>query len=264
MKEEVLEDNNKKVELNNFDIEFENVSFAYEKENVLNNVSFKAEEKSMTALVGSSGCGKSTIANLIARFWDVEKGTVKIGGVDIREIEMESFLKNISMVFQKVYLFNDTILNNIKFAKPDATLEEVIEVFKKARCHDFIMDLEKGYDTVIGEGGSTLSGGEKQRISIARAMLKDAPIILLDEATASLDPDNERYIQEAINELVKNKTLIIIAHRLSTIKNADNILVIDKGKVIEEGKHNELISKKGKYYKLWKRRIQSSSWKVCG
>ncbi len=262
MEEKVLEDYNKKVELNNFDVEFENVSFAYEKENVLNNISFKAEEKSMTALVGSSGCGKTTIANLIARFWDVEKGTIKIRGVDIKEMEMECLLKNISMVFQKVYLFNDTILNNIKFAKPEATMEEVIEICKKARCHDFIMDLEKGYDTVIGEGGSTLSGGEKQRISIARAMLKNAPIILLDEATASVDPDNERYIQEAINELVKNKTLIIIAHRLSTIKNADKILVIDKGKIIEEGKHDELIGKKGKYYKLWQRRIQSTSWKV--
>lgn len=262
MEEEVLQENNKKVQFKNFDIEFQNVSFAYEKEEVLKDISFKAEEKSMTALVGSSGCGKTTVVNLIARFWDIDNGAIKIGGVDIKEIGMENLLKNISMVFQRVYLFNDTILNNIKFAKPEATMEEVIEVCKKARCHDFIMELENGYNTVVGEAGSTLSGGEKQRISIARAMLKNAPIILLDEATASVDPDNERYIQEAINELVKNKTLIVIAHRLSTIKNAGKILVIDKGQVIEEGKHSELINKKGNYYEFWQRRMESRSWKI--
>lgn len=262
MEEEVLEENNKKVKLNNFDIEFEDVHFAYEKEEVLKGISFKAKEKSMTALVGSSGCGKTTIANLIARFWDIQKGSIKIGGVDIKEMNMESLLKNISMVFQRVYLFNDTILNNIKFAKPEATMEEVIEVCKKARCHDFIMELENGYDTLVGEAGSTLSGGEKQRISIARAMLKDAPIILLDEATASVDPDNESYIQEAINELVKNKTLIMIAHRLFTIKNADQILVVDKGEIIEKGKHDELIENKSNYYEFWKKRVESRSWKI--
>lgn len=262
MQEKTLEENNKDVNLDNFDIQFENVSFAYEKEDVLKDISFIAEEKSMTALVGSSGCGKTTIANLIARFWDIEKGTIKIGGIDIREMGTEKLLKNISMVFQRVYLFNDTIANNIKFAKPEATMEEVIESCKKARCHDFIIKLEKGYDTILGEAGSTLSGGEKQRISIARAILKDAPIILLDEATASVDPDNEIYIQEAINELVKNKTLIVIAHKLSTIKNAQKIIVIDEGRVIEEGNHDSLIEKKDKYYKFWEKRMKSRSWKI--
>lgn len=263
MKEKTLKEIDKEIEINNFDIEFDNVYFAYEKEEVLKDISFKAEEKSMTALVGSSGCGKTTIANLIARFWDIERGSIKVGGVDIRQMSIESLLKNISMVFQRVYLFNDTILNNIKFAKPEATMEEVIEACKKARCHDFIMELDNGYDTVIGEAGSTLSGGEKQRISIARAILKDAPIILLDEATASVDPDNERYIQQAINELVKNKTLIVIAHKLSTIKSADKILVIDEGQVIEEGSHDDLIGKKNKYYEFWQKRVNSRSWKIA-
>lgn len=263
MEEKTLEEIDKKVELNRFDIEFKDVSFAYEKEEILKNISFTAEEKSMTALVGSSGCGKTTIANLIARFWDIERGSIKIGGVDIKEMSIESLLENISMVFQRVYLFNDSILNNIKFAKPEATMEEVVKACKKARCHDFIMELENGYDTVIGEAGSTLSGGEKQRISIARAILKDAPIILLDEATASVDPDNERYIQEAINELVKNKTLIVIAHKLSTIKNAGKILVIDEGKVVEEGSHDDLIEKKGKYCEFWEKRINTRSWKIA-
>ncbi|MGO1712329.1 MAG: ABC transporter ATP-binding protein, partial [Senegalia sp. (in: firmicutes)] len=221
MREETIKDSNKKVNLDSFDIEFQDVHFSYEKEEVLKGVNFKAEENTMTALVGDSGCGKTTIANLIARLWDIDSGTIKVGGIDIRDMSIESLLENISMVFQRVYLFNDTVEKNIKFANPQASHEEVVEVCKKARCHNFIIGLPEGYDTVIGEAGSTLSGGEKQRISIARAMLKDADIILLDEATASIDPDNERYIQEAINELVKNKTLIVIAHKLSTIKNAD-------------------------------------------
>ena len=200
----LLDENGKDIALEHFGIEFDNVSFAYEDKEILHNVSFKVPEHSMTALVGKSGSGKTTVANLIARFWDIDSGQIKVGDVDIKDLTSDSLLKNMSMVFQKVYLFNDTILNNIKFGKSDATKEEIIEACKKARCHDFIMELENGYDTVIGEGGSSLSGGEKQRISIARAILKDAPIIILDEATASVDPDNEKHIQKAIDELIKN------------------------------------------------------------
>ncbi|QOR34646.1 ABC transporter ATP-binding protein [Clostridium sp. 'deep sea'] len=258
----IIDENGKDIKLNNFNIEFKDVSFAYEDKNVLKNINFEIPEHSMTALVGASGCGKTTIANLVARFWDVQKGEVLVGGINVKEMTCDSLLKNISMVFQEVYLFNDTILNNIKIGKPDATEKEVIEAAKKARCHDFITELKNGYDTMIGEGGSTLSGGEKQRISIARAILKDAPIILLDEATASVDPDNEKYIQMAINELVKDKTLVVIAHRLSTVKNADQILVIDKGEIIQRGNHNELIEQKGQYNDFWKRRMNARSWKI--
>lgn len=260
--EKVIDEDGKDIALNHFDIEFDNVSFAYEHDNVLSDVSFLAKENTMTALVGKSGCGKTTIANLVARFWDVQKGSVKVGGIDVREMTCDSLLKNISMVFQNVYLFNDTIINNIRFGKPEATLEEVIAVAKKARCHEFISKLEYCYDTMVGEGGCTLSGGEKQRISIARAMLKDAPIVLLDEATASVDPDNEAHIQEAIGELVKNKTLIVIAHKLSTIRCADQILVIDKGEIIESGTHETLISKSGRYSDFWQRRMNAKSWKI--
>ncbi len=259
---DLIDENGKDIDLDNFDIEFENVSFAYEQSKVLHDVSFKVKEQSMLALVGKSGCGKTTIANLVARFWDVQEGEVKIGGINVKRMTCSSLLKNISMVFQNVYLFNDTILNNIKFGKPEATIEEVIEVCKKARCHDFIVNLENGYDTVVGEGGSSLSGGEKQRISIARAILKDAPIILLDEATASVDPDNEKYIQMAINELVKDKTLVVIAHRLSTIKSADQILVVDDGRIVQSGTHNELIKEKGQYSDFWERRMSARSWKI--
>lgn len=258
----IIDENGKDIKLNKFDIEFKNVSFSYEEKEIIKDISFKIPEHGMTALVGASGCGKTTIANLIARFWDVQKGEVLVGGVNVKEMTCDSLLKNISMVFQKVYLFNDTIYNNIKFGKADATKEEIIEACKKARCHDFIMELENGYDTMVGEGGSTLSGGEKQRISIARAILKDAPIILLDEATASVDPDNEKHIQMAINELVKDKTLVVIAHRLSTIKNADQILVIDEGKLIQSGNHEELMKEKGKYNDFWQRRMSARSWKI--
>ncbi|HEY0196607.1 MAG TPA: ABC transporter ATP-binding protein, partial [Methanobacterium sp.] len=259
---EIIDKDGKDITLDHFDIEFKDVTFAYGQEDVLHNVSFKVPEHSMTALVGKSGCGKTTIANLIARFWDVQKGEIKVGGVNVKEMTCDSLLKNISMVFQNVYLFNDTIWNNITFGKPDATMEEVIETCKKARCHDFIMELENGYDTIVGEGGSSLSGGEKQRISIARAILKDAPIVILDEATASVDPDNEKHIQLAINELVKDKTLVMIAHRLSTIQNADEILVIDEGKIAERGTHNDLIEEKGLYDDLWQRRVKARSWKI--
>lgn len=259
---EIIDEDGEDIKLDRFDIEFKNVSFAYEDRDVLKDINFKIPEHSMTALAGASGGGKTTIANLIARFWDVQKGEVLVGGVNVKEMTCDSLLENISMVFQNVYLFNDTILNNIKFGKADASYDEIVKAAKKARCHDFIMELENGYDTLVGEGGSTLSGGEKQRISIARAILKDAPIILLDEATASVDPDNEKYIQMAINELVKDKTLVVIAHRLSTIQSADQILVIDDGRLIQKGTHDELINEEGQYNDFWQRRIKAKGWKI--
>ncbi|WP_242969736.1 MobQ family relaxase, partial [Anaeromassilibacillus sp. An250] len=220
-----------------YDIEFRDVSFGYDSRIVLHDLNFKIPQNSTTAIVGPSGSGKSTLCNLIARFYDVNSGTITIGGTDIRRFTCDSLLKNISMVFQNVYLFRDTIKNNIKFGSPDATDEQIVAAAKAARCHDFIMALPDGYDTVIGEGGSSLSGGEKQRISIARAMLKDAPIVILDEATASIDPENEHLIQEAISALTHGKTIITIAHRLATIENADQILVIDGGTVAQRGTH---------------------------
>ncbi|MDR1219872.1 MAG: ABC transporter ATP-binding protein/permease, partial [Treponema sp.] len=259
----IIDADGKDIPLDSFDIAFEDVSFSYEDKETLKNITFTAKERSMTALVGASGSGKTTIANLIVRFWDAQKGKVKIGGVDVREMTCDSLLRYVSMVFQRVYLFHDTIENNIRFGSPDATREEIIAASKKARCHDFIEALPDGYDTVVGEGSSTLSGGEKQRISIARAILKDAPIVLLDEATASVDPDNEKYIQEAINELVRDKTLIIIAHRLSTIQRADQILVIDDGRVVERGTHDALLAKGGQYSNLWQRRQKAKSWRIA-
>lgn len=248
--------------LDSFDIEFKNVSFSYDHELVLDNISFHADEKSMTALVGKSGCGKTTITNLIARFWDIDEGEILLGGVNIKEMPFNYLMQNISVVFQDVYLFNDTIFNNIAFGKQNATREEVIEACKKARCYDFINSLENGLDTMIIEGGSSLSGGEKQRISIARAILKDAPVILLDEATASVDPDNEKYIQEAINELIANKTLIVIAHKLSTIKKAKNIIVLANKKIVNSGTHQELINQRGLYQELWNKHCKSESWRI--
>ncbi|WP_061336770.1 ABC transporter ATP-binding protein [Clostridium botulinum] len=242
-----IDKNSKDIKLSKYDIKFKNVTFGYEKRDVLRNVSFTIPENTTTAIVGPSGSGKSTICNLIARFYDVDKGSISIGGINIKDITCDSLLKNISMVFQKVYLFHDTVYNNIRFGKPEASFEDVIKVAKKACCHDFIMNLPNGYETVIGDGGSTLSGGEKQRISIARAMLKNAPIVILDEATASVDPENEHAIQKAISALVHGKTIIIIAHRLATIENADQILVVDGGCVVQRGTHKELINQKGVY-----------------
>lgn len=258
----ILDADGKEIKPERFDIAFEDVTFSYGERETLKNVSFTVPEKSMTALVGASGSGKTTIANLILRFWDVQKGAVKIGGHDVREMTCDSLLENVSMVFQRVYLFQDTIEANIRFGRPGASRDEVIAAAKKARCHDFISSLPNGYETLVGEGGSTFSGGEKQRISIARAILKDAPIIVLDEATASVDPDNERHIQEAINELVRDKTLVIIAHRLSTIKSANQILVIDDGRIVQRGRHEELISQDGVYQNLWQRRQRAKSWKI--
>ena len=259
-----IDENGRDLPLDSFDIAFEHVSFAYENGNpILKDVSFSIPQGSMTAIVGPSGGGKTTITRLIARFWDVQEGSITVGGHDVKEFTCDSLLKNMSMVFQNVYLFHDTIENNIKFGCPDATHEQVVEAAKKACCHDFISALPQGYDTVIGEGGSTLSGGEKQRISIARAMLKDAPIILLDEATASVDPENEVHLQQAISALVKNKTLIVIAHRLSTIRDADQILVVDNGKIVEKGVHAELIQQKGIYQKFWNIRQKARNWKLA-
>lgn len=259
-----IDENGRDIPLDSFDIAFEHVSFAYENGNpILKDVSFSIPQGSMTAIVGPSGGGKTTITRLIARFWDVQEGSITVGGHDVKEFTCDSLLKNMSMVFQNVYLFHDTIENNIKFGCPDATHEQVVEAAKKACCHDFISALPQGYDTVIGEGGSTLSGGEKQRISIARAMLKDAPIILLDEATASVDPENEVHLQQAISALVKNKTLIVIAHRLSTIRDADQILVVDNGKIVEKGVHAELIQQKGIYQNFWNIRQRARDWKLA-
>ena len=236
----------------NYDIKFENVNFSYEKNKpVLKNISFEAKQGTSTALVGSSGSGKTTVTNLIARFWDCQSGIISIDGTDITKIYPEELLTNISMIFQDVYLVNDTIENNIKLGKPDATHEEVVKAAKDASCHEFITELENSYDTVVGEGGSILSGGEKQRISIARALLKDTPIILLDEATASLDADNEHEIRKSLDKLIKNKTVITIAHKLNTIKNYDQIIVMSDGIIEEKGTHEELMKNRKRYYEMY-------------
>lgn len=252
------------VKLEHYDIEFKNVDFGYDSRRVLKNVSFTIPEKTSTAIVGPSGSGKTTICSLIARFYDPQSGSISMGGHDLREFTCDSLLSNISMVFQNVYLFNDTIRANILFGKPDATEGEMIAAAKKARCHDFIMVLPNGYDTVVGEGGGTLSGGEKQRISIARAILKNAPVIILDEATASIDPENEHLIQQAISELTRGKTIITIAHRLATIENADQILVVDDGTIAEAGTHAQLMQLNGIYSRFTQIREQAEGWRIAG
>lgn len=244
------------------DIRFEHVSFAYQDKEVLHDINITLPKNSLTALVGPSGSGKSTVMKLCARFYDPQKGCIFFNGVPMNEINPESLMSHISMVFQDVYLFQDTIRNNIRFGKTDATEEEIIAAAKKACCHDFIMRLPKGYDTLVGEGGCTLSGGEKQRVSIARAILKDAPIILLDEATASLDPENEVEVQEAIDSLIKGRTVIAIAHRLKTIKDADQIIVLDNGRIKEEGTHDDLVRNEGLYAHLWNIQESISGWKL--
>lgn len=246
-----------------YSITFNDVSFGYQDKKVIKNMSFTIPEKSMVALVGASGSGKTTIASLIARFWDVDSGNIEVGGVDIRNIPQDKFYSLISEVFQEVYLFDDTIYNNIKIGNPSATKEEILEASEKAQVLDFVWDeLPHGMETRVGEGGSRLSGGQKQRVSIARALLKDAPIVLLDEATASLDPENELHIQKAIQELVKSKTVVVIAHKLATIQNANQILVLDNGNISERGTHKELLEQNGIYRKMWDIQQKSSGWKV--
>ena len=259
---EQMDEKGKTFSPKNHGIEFSNVHFSYENKEILHGINIKLPDKTTTAVIGPSGSGKTTLCNLIARFWDVDSGSVKIGGRDVREYTLESLMDQISMVFQNVYLFADTIENNIKFGMPDATHAEVAEAARKACCDDFIEALPDGYNTVIGEGGASLSGGEKQRISIARAMLKDAPIVILDEATANVDPENEDRLQKAIEELTRDKTIIMIAHRLKTVRNADQILVVDEGKIVQKGKHEELIGQKGIYADFVLGRKEAIGWKL--
>ena len=248
--------------IKNHNIVFKDVSFSYDDRPILKNVSAEIKENTMTAIVGPSGSGKTTFCSLIARFWDVNSGEILIGGKNIKEYKIENLMNSISMVFQDVYLFEDTIENNIKFGKQNASHEEVVQAAKKARCHEFIEALPEGYNTLIGEGGASLSGGEKQRISIARAMLKDADIIIFDEATANIDPENEDKLKEAIESLTKNKTVIMIAHRLKTIRNADQILVLKDGEIVERGSHEELIKNNGLYSDLINAKAKAESWKL--
>ena len=266
--ESLIDADGKDIAIQHYDIEFEHVDFSYgegeSRRKVLKDISLKIPENTVTAVVGPSGSGKTTMCNMIARFYDVDSGSVRVGGHDVKEFTCDSLLSNISMVFQNVYLFHDTVRNNICFGKPDATEEEMMEAAKKACCHDFIMALPDGYDTVVGEGGGSLSGGEKQRISIARAILKDAPIIILDEATASVDPENEHLIQAAISELTKGKTIVTIAHRLATIEQADQILVIDDGQIVQRGTHRELVDIPGKYKDFVDIRKKSEGWSIAG
>ena len=245
------------------EIIFDNVDFSYADRKILDHVSFTIPAGTTTAIVGPSGSGKTTMCNLIARFWDVDAGRITVGGKDVRDFKLDSLMKNISMVFQNVYLFADSIENNIKFGCPDATHEQVIEAAKKACCHEFISALPDGYDTLIGEGGGTLSVGEKQRISIARAILKNAPIIILDEATSSVDPENEEELQRAIAELTHDKTIIMIAHRLKTVRGADQILVLDDSHIVQSGTHAELIQQKGLYADFVSARQEAIGWKLA-
>lgn len=258
----VLDEQGTDIMPEHFDIELEHVSFSYGGENVIRDVSVKIPEGTTCALVGPSGSGKTTLVSLVARFWDVQEGNIRIGGYDVKEYTCDSLLRNFSIVFQNVYLFEDTIENNIKFGASDATLEMVVKAAKKACCHDFISELPEGYQTLVGEGGASLSGGERQRISIARAILKDAPIVILDEATASVDPENERELQQAIAELTKDKTILMIAHRLSTIRNADQILVLDKGCIVQQGTHQVLMQQEGLYRRFVDIRKQAIGWQI--
>lgn len=243
-------------------IKLDHVSFSYESKKIIDDVSLDIPEKTTTALVGPSGSGKTTLCNLIARFWDIESGSISLDGHDVKEYSYDSLIRNFSFVFQTVYLFEDTIENNIKFGNPDASHEEVVAAAKKAACHDFILSLPEGYQTKIGEGGASLSGGERQRISIARAIIKDAPIIILDEATANVDPENEEALMQAIQALTRDKTIIMIAHRLKTVEHADQILVLDQGRIVEQGKHRELLAKGGLYSRFVDERKAATGWRV--
>ena len=247
----------------NRDIHLEHVSFAYENKKIIDDMTLDIKENTTTAIVGPSGGGKTTVTSLIARFWDVGEGSVTLGGRNVKDYSFDSLMENFSFVFQRVYLFEDTIANNIRFGRPEASMDEVIEAAKKASCHDFIMSLPNGYDTVIGEGGASLSGGEKQRISIARAIMKNAPIIILDEATANVDPENEKELTQAIENLTREKTIIMIAHRLKTVRNADQIVVIDKGRIVQKGKHEQLMKEDGIYKNFVSGRRKAVSWKIA-
>lgn len=258
----VMDDHGRKIVPETHDIELESVDFSYETRPVLQDVSLRIPDKTTTAIVGPSGSGKTTLCNLIARFWDVNGGRVSIGGHDVKDYTLDSLMANISMVFQNVYLFNDTIENNIKFGKPNATHDEVVAAAKKACCDDFIDALPDGYNTVVGEGGATLSGGEKQRLSIARAMLKDAPIVIFDEATANVDPENEDRLQAAIEALTRDKTIIMIAHRIKTVRHADQIVVLDGGRIVQRGTHDELLAQKGIYSDFVGMREKAIGWKL--
>lgn len=259
---EELETSDKNIDPNNNDVNFKNVTFAYDKKEVIKDVSFSAKENSVTAIVGESGSGKSTLAKLLVHYWDVKSGEISIGNVSINDMSFERLMNMISYVSQDTFLFNTSIIENIRMGRPNATDEEVIEVSKLAMCHDFIMNMENGYNTNAGDAGNKLSGGEKQRITIARAILRNAPIIVLDEATAFTDSENEDKIQEALNELIVGKTLIVIAHRLSTIVEADNIILMHNGEILMQGTHDELLSKSEDYNRLWNSNIESNNWDI--
>lgn len=264
LKLDTMDIDGEEIEPLNHDIELNHVSFSYDKRKIIDDISLFIPEKTTTAIVGPSGGGKSTLCNLIARFWDVDEGSVTLGGINVKDYSMNALMSNFSFVFQNVYLFQDTIENNIKFGSQEASHEEVIEAAKKACCHEFISKLPDGYNTVIGEGGTSLSGGEKQRISIARAIMKDAPIVILDEATANVDPENEKDLMDAIEALTKEKTIIMIAHRLKTVRHADQIVVVDKGRIVQRGNHDQLMKEDGIYKRFVDARKKTVSWKLEG